>query len=113
MAGQSHWSASYEARSDEKALVLDWACRLSSLASGKSGFLGTTYRVGNDVTCRANGEGLLCEQAGIGLRCRITPTHGRIELDPDNKLVRVVPLVSKLDDAKPGKQSPRWAIRIE
>jgi hypothetical protein len=99
MAGQSHWSASYEARTNEGSLVLDWACR----SSREPSHLGTTYRLNDNVQVELASD-TSGEIVWGSSRWPIKATHGRLSLE-DGRL-SVVPT------APAGKQSPRWAMRV-
>lgn len=100
MAGRNHWSASYEARTSEEALILDWACR----TTGEPGQLWTTYRLGETVQLEITADGTSGEIVCGSHRWPITATHGWMSfLDGQ---VSIVP------DAPKGRQSPRWAIRV-
>lgn len=100
MAGRNHWSASYEARTRDGALVLDWACR----TTGDPGQLWTTYRLGETVQLEITADGTSGEMICGASRWPIRATHGWMSLQ--DRQLSVVP------DAPTGRQSPRWAIRV-
>lgn len=106
MAGRSHWSQSAELRDGPPASVhFDVACRLHAHPS----WLGSTYRLGDDVQATIVGDTIELSIPARNLRGVVRAIDCRLEL-LDSHLLRIAPQV---DSAVKLPVTARWRYTIE